>query len=555
MEVQKNPLLIPVVLQNLFTLAEFRLTDFRNFRLVCKDWMQASLARWRQEAWLNVYGIRRFTKPGIKMNQYLSLLELDNNIYNLKKHPFRKYNIRNWRINLMGNLHAPKLRFWTTVGPLMESLCIAESDFYNVEDFRKLIFKHTPNLKQLQLHYNIYHFKQTDFVVQNIDFNGITNLQNNLIRFEIRYFIDSYNSNPQFPIRWKELFLYFPKIQALHLHQRETSLHADVDGITELIYMLAELEIIRTTIPDRLPVLKKLHINYLEFETVHNYRSRVVAQFLESLQMPLTDFKLGIGSYTEEVDVMRTLEIHAATLQNIYIWTPTDFLPFTYNFFTFGFPNLHSLKLAEHVFPNLLFVRQMPNLKRLILTKSGGIDSLYRFIPEELDIYPYIEGDVIRRTNFSELEGVVLNSLKYLSVEGILCDREQMERLTTLMPNLKKLQIGLNDDGFEVVARKWWNLEKITIQPFRITEQGLLGTVTRNMYRKANITDLRYLKYFAMEITQEDPNFDWGLTKEAIFHGLFRLDRLTQVTACLSAQVKEEVHDQLIERFSSVMIL
>jgi len=73
-----------------------------------------------------------------------------------------------------------------------------------------------------------------------------------------------------------------------------------------------------------------------------------------------------------------------------------------------------------------------------------------------------------------------------------LCTGEQIEKLGKIMPNLTRLNVGLENDGFEMVCKTWKKLEALEISPFLVDEQGLLGTkVGVKCYHLPNITDLQ----------------------------------------------------------------
>jgi len=102
------------------------------------------------------------------------------------------------------------------------------------------------------------------------------------------------------------------------------------------------------------------------------------------------------------------------------------------------------------------------------------------------------ETPVISNTNFDELNDLVLPTMKTFCIQNQILTGTQIEKLGKMMPNITKLNVGLGNDGFQMVCKTWNKLQVLKIHPFQVDEKHLLGMKTRNSYYHfPNITDLR----------------------------------------------------------------
>jgi len=105
---------------------------------------------------------------------------------------------------------------------------------------------------------------------------------------------------------------------------------------------------------------------------------------------------------------------------------------------------------------------------------------------------------LIQNTDFNQLDGVgvVLLSMRRLSIYAEFISAAEVERLGRIMPNLTSLRISVKDYAFMKVCETWPNLQKLEIHPFELSDKGLLGIVNRRKYQRPNITDLKGLVIF-----------------------------------------------------------
>jgi len=140
---------------------DFTTAEFANFRLVCKEWNKVSMPIWRKNARITVHNFNRDeTRNAIRFNAYMDLLRSceaeegpKKDIYQLGKHPFRKFKILHWTMKLEDH---GRLAFSEKVGPEMKNLLIDLCDFEETDDFKRLVFELTPNLECLNLYLNSF---------------------------------------------------------------------------------------------------------------------------------------------------------------------------------------------------------------------------------------------------------------------------------------------------------------------------------------------------------------------------------------------------------------
>ncbi|CAL8119858.1 unnamed protein product [Orchesella dallaii] len=101
----EHPILVDLILENVFKKQEFNMEDFKNYSLVCRKRWKVSLLIWRKK-------------------------DLPNN---------------------------RTRQFWEVVGKTMTDMVLDQYPFHDVEAFRQILFILTPKLEYLVLKRNIYH--------------------------------------------------------------------------------------------------------------------------------------------------------------------------------------------------------------------------------------------------------------------------------------------------------------------------------------------------------------------------------------------------------------
>jgi len=111
--------------------------------------------------------------------------------------------------------------------------------------------------------------------------------------------------------------------------------------------------------------------------------------------------------------------------------------------------------------------------------------------------YEHDECDhVLRMINFEKLKDIVCPDLDEFVLSGkssTICDAEQVEVLTGLMPNLKHVMLGFDNPGVQEACVGWKQLESLIVHPYAITDTGLTGVVDSVIAdnRRPNITALK----------------------------------------------------------------
>jgi len=234
---------------------------------------------------------------------------------------------------------------------------------------------------------------------------------------------------------------------------------------------------------------------------------------LEFLKLPLKSLSFDAGFNTQQENFNRVLEIHSASLKDLSISRGPYALPFENLPAHIVLPELKSLTLCGPIFPSFNFLSQMPGLKSLNLKYNmmplGGQTNCAYFVhntalvsTEVLLDYWSLEQiqpglrlhrphSIVKHTNFEELRGVVLENLGSFSVMAEVYSGIHIAELGRIMPNLRSLHVGLENDGFEMVCRTWGSMESLQILPYKISEEGFLGVVNGEKYAAPNITDLK----------------------------------------------------------------
>jgi len=95
-------------------------------------------------------------------------------------------------------------------------------------------------------------------------------------------------------------------------------------------------------------------------------------------------------------------------------------------------------------------------------------------------------------TNLDQLTNFTHNlcKLDLSSWTGRFYSVEEVMVLGNILPDVKDLKIGLNNDGFRAVCGAWPSLKSLSIRPCSIDEDAFLGVQEGEMFRLPNIMDL-----------------------------------------------------------------
>ncbi|CAL8136275.1 unnamed protein product [Orchesella dallaii] len=568
---KRNPLLDHVIVEHLFSVIPFDTKNFANFRLVCKLWCKESLPIWRKNAQIFVTDAKKMNANNhIHYNKYICLFDSKYDLYQLRKHPFRKFAIKHWDLRFDGRKNSGRLKFWEKIGPLMTSLYMEECDIYRLEDFRKVLFEITPNLESLFLIKNIYRIDRPDESEVRLDPNrdehrkpefiqkNLTTLEiclevGDLFHFSMEELVnDDYIWNvEELPITWMELLIHFPMIQNMWL-----SWLSEYDGWDALEECLVSMQLIRDALDEPQYFSSLTHLN-MNNVGIYGYRRfpRDIAKLLERLNFPLKTLNMDLGKRTSDGALKLLFETHADTLEGLKLtWRKNSQL-------FFNFPcgvNLSALKILEASDPsilNLSFLKHTPNLRILSMYNKGDI---YHPNPQENSIKKMGETkpgvkpkvfEVISKTNFEAFNnGLVLPYMEKFLMSEEICDGSQIELLSKLMPNLKHLRIGLGNEGFQMVCKVWKKLEQLQVNPFQVDEMGLLGVSEGKRYHLPNLTDLKDLRVLQLGSSYV-PNLQYCLSTSSIINGVFSLKYLNGFNACLSKSIPDEVRTELATRY------
>ncbi|CAL8140326.1 unnamed protein product [Orchesella dallaii] len=544
-----HPLLNSVVLTRLFELIPFDFKEYENFRLVSKTWYNQTLPVWRKNVWISISTSPskenpkeiqnsdfEYSRKGISLEEYLD--HLDKNNLNVVHYPFRKYSIEGWNISLQNDVI---FSFWKRMGPQMTHLSIKCSQFARVDDLRHILFQFTPNLKCLKLIQNVYKDKRPENKVQRLNpklpqhILKSNFLQRNLVELEIEL-VEEFGPEVNLPITWMELLLHFPNI-----HKLGPLRMGCTQPIAELREFFEAVEILRRENG------LKYFANLSELDIMQETRGRPEAMIscITRLQFPLKRLALNIGWFTQKTVLKRLLETCCNSLENLSVNRgtppPIDLAPLPNFPFGLKFPHLKELSLSGPVTPNLMFLQEIPSLE-LLKYKPTNEARFEQKLDEVL-----LRGSKMKAKN-----------LKDLSIISDGCSAVEICKLGQLIPNVRKLQIGLDNEGFREVCKTWRKLESIEIVPFRVGEEGILGKDEKGKgganFLLPNITQLQDLKVFKMQRLM-DSSSRFGLTNKVVLKGILALKFLEEVDLTLSSEVKSIVCSQLLEKIPRSKIL
>jgi len=201
--------------------------------LVCIDWYKASLPNWRKTVWLTIAETDEGASDGsdrhsIKLANYLSLLHhrATNNVYQLKKYPYRRHIIKNMLIRFGTG---GKLNLFKKIGSSTTHLRIEGCTFNCTDDFRKAVFHLMPNLAYLALCQNVYQENRLPeelallnrYLPQHLKPEKV---QHNLVELHVKHQKFSrrhrivMGDKQKLPIGWMELLVCCPNLQVLVSH-------------------------------------------------------------------------------------------------------------------------------------------------------------------------------------------------------------------------------------------------------------------------------------------------------------------------------------------------
>jgi len=218
------------VLERLFELTPFSLSDFNNFRLVNKTWLKESMPMYRQNVWIkmNNYETEKeiSTADSFNLKRFLTLSELPDDPHQLlgAKNSFKKYRLDGWTFDFWEPAYAEnqnQVKFFKNVGSLMTHLIISNCSFYNRDKFREIIFEHAPNIQFLSLNGNHYFYSPVATTERNAEANWAklfkhplppSKIQGNLEELQINLTSNS-DLSADFSVEWVEIFRAFPNIR------------------------------------------------------------------------------------------------------------------------------------------------------------------------------------------------------------------------------------------------------------------------------------------------------------------------------------------------------
>ncbi|CAL8136280.1 unnamed protein product [Orchesella dallaii] len=573
---ESNPFLNHVVVERLFSMIPFSSGDFPNLRLVCKLWWKVSLPIWRKTAPVFISGADDFIRNklnGIHYKKYVDLFKSENDTFQLRRYPFCKFVVINWNLQFSGWMGSERLKFWKTLGPLMRELAIESCIFSRVKDFRKVLFRLTPNLESLFLNRSVYHCYSSGDESEN-GMNSYEKkqikpkyVQKNLTKLEIC--LEDTNNSPEdasdyeffdcverLPITWKELLISFPNIETLKLSHL-----SDLEALEDLGECFEAMELTRVCVdPLYFSSLTELNIIDVERTEGSGVRDDILIS-LQRLKFPLKKLSLNLCPETKEETFKNFLETHANTLEELTVSLGKQSQQSTsFPNFPFGveLAALTVLEATEELISNLNFLKHTPNLKTLSLRNLA--DDVYsppkevdEGNPDAVNLENYVPIDFIGNTNFKELDniGLVLPSLEKFMMGEKICSGTEIELLSKLMPNLKHFQAGLENDGFRMVCKVWKRLKHLEIHPFQVDEMGILGAaIGERCYYLPNLLDLTDLKTLKLGYLKT-PCSKFLLSKPSIMYGILAHKHLRTLSACLSHSVTtdDEVFTQLKTRF------
>ncbi|ODM87728.1 hypothetical protein Ocin01_18955 [Orchesella cincta] len=553
----QNPMFNNATLVNLFGIIPFSCNEFKNYRLVCRQWLKISLPRWRQNACLTIRD-RRFHQEDLRLNilSCVNMISMPGDPFKLLgKYHFRKYNLKLARNMTFAeeSLHGNQIfHFWNILGPLMTHITIVDSKIFFKAHIRSILLEMTPNLEFLAYQNNpIVEESVVPLPLTMNEWRGVTvpiwsdlcipaasEIQNKLTHLEIRLKSD-------FPMTWVYYLARVPNIKVLKLEEfmdcyRTGSLYEELQLFFKSIICIRE-----ECNPECMKNIQHLNLLNASIRPLALFPASLIPILCE-LAFPLSTLALDIGHDQSEDGLKNILQLYPKTLEKLVMFKLGWGIyanPFETTFpFGVDLPLLTELQLIGPIFKNLHFLINTPNLKVLVILDGVNeieprvLHSYVDFSLPRLKDKHFTDRDcnpvhpVIASTDFQgvELKNLVLPNMVQFIVGQELCSGEQVEQLGKLMPYLKRVRLGLDNSGFRKVCQIWKQLEHLDIQPFNVSEEGFLGTVDGKMYSQPNLTDFKYLTFFRMGRHSQTPS-EAGLSNNSVFYGLFATKCLKEV--------------------------
>ncbi|CAL8135805.1 unnamed protein product [Orchesella dallaii] len=565
----KNPLLNDAVLLNLFEVIPFNLEEFKKFRLVCKQWNKRANRRFRRNAWINLYGSRDLVfnedeRPTVNPRP-VNLERIRNASQILRQFldcnvAFEKYDIRTFMPeSLLGDT------FWLQIGPTITHLKLSlPSEKLNVNDVRQVIFEKTPNLKYLFL--KSYTFDIPSNSSNPTKGNGaweweesppISRINKNLRELTI----DHTGDPSKLPLSWKEFVGYYPNIKVLNLWLDNRDFNFPFQWLKGFLQVLISA---RKRCGQHLMQLDSLNI--LSINPIHSPilpPSLEVIALLRQVAFPLTKLTLDVDwNNNGDVVFKDILKIYAPTLQKLIVCRAlnTHLFP-RQEAFTRGLDltQLIELTLIGNICKNLHFLADMPNLKKLAVVDSWAMPrieaerSVMRWCKlNSRGPPPGNSVEVIGLTKFSgrKMRRLILSNLETAILGPEIGNLACIKALARLMPNLKKLQLGVRCGSFQILCKEWNHLQHLTIDPMDVDESAFLGIKNNVKYCVPNITDLKDLKTFSggpESFNRGGPRVN--LTSDSITYGILALENLQDALIGVEPYASVELKSTLASRF------
>ncbi|CAL8133297.1 unnamed protein product [Orchesella dallaii] len=510
-----NPMLNTVILKNIFEVLP--LSDLASCRQVCKTWFEESLTRWRRDMWLNLHGDNNVgsngTCTGLTLENFL--LELNDGNTGIHDPPhiemrtFKKFKLHGWIFNRENDML--KDQFWKTCGPAMTGLHIEGSEFRSRQDFELVVLQAPPNLLNLTLNKNFCQFipEYSETVPAMNDVLSRARNVSNVRDLEVILFLN------EFPLSFLEFMANYRNLKSLTLSGLSNYYSRTVLSFEGFLSAMATLS---------MKGGYKWAVENLDILTVHKekttYESGTI-RLLQQLRFPLSSLTLDIGSYTEPSDFKSILEIYANTLRKLVIFREDGHArrpAVSHRDFPFEV-QLNSLTelrlLGTAVTPNLNFFQYIPNLKSVFLVQDAGTSmcNIGSFLSDH-DLFTTLRNRQneniwganspgaypVGNTDFTQLQNTILPKMEEFILCGkhdTVCSPEQVAALAKSMPNLKKVRLGLANDGFRIVCSAWKELELLMIQPCEVNNSGIAGTIPGLQTQLPNLNNLTRLNFLA----------------------------------------------------------
>ncbi|CAL8076742.1 unnamed protein product [Orchesella dallaii] len=554
----RNPLLQYPVLKNLFDAVYLSSSDLMNCRLVCWEWYKASLGRWRKEATLtltddgplvtsnefdnSMRAFRYGSVIGLRLQELLEMVDVPTDpVHFLQNKSFRKYNIIFW--NGLGIREPEKLKFWGIIGPLMTHLTMSRTENFNPNDLAQVLFEYVPKLHSLT-YANEYIMQPSEFPYPfglfPIRMEGfLTNWDERLRPMDSQILISLANLDISigvncFPLSWIYFLARVPNIKVLTLRLISCA-HWNpvgrVDHPNELLLIVRALLTVREELgPNYFSQLKELHlIGFMDHQ--NDLLPEYILAPLRELRLGITYLSLDITPNRGATALKQMLMMYSGTLEKLHVYR-NDESTIPHQEFPYGveLPHLTHLHLTGPIIKNMNFLQKVPNLRVLMLDY-------------ECTRIKCMTGTFSR----GRWQNVVLPRMEELYLAKELCGGVTVKGLMRLMPNLKKLRIGLGNEGFAMLCKIGRNLESLVLEPNAVTESAILGIVGGEIHSVPNITDLKELMSFTMGNLHHSTKGQ--LSNDSIVRGILACQKLKHVSITAPSRASKKVKEMLTSKF------